>query len=568
MAPDKLQIKRKPSNLSKSNVWSSTSVPGTSNLHPVTPRSVTPSTPMPGRRHTSGGLRSLIHRFRDPQPEFEMLTPPSSSPAPKNSPTRISKLAKAFVDSLNVQQLSNFLTWILYYDVVELPSSSSAWYENISSMEMRGWVALGDFLSNTTETAYGFDLVVLDSICDRIKLRRTTVHPLLIQFANPKKMAYTQIATTVHTATADGKTEVEILEAVQAKLHALYQLAANLNAAEGSIYDVWHAVIQKRLRGFLHLVIDPRIAHLRSGAPLITATTSEHLPKEIKDGIRLRYMYEALQQERLVPLERYGIHPATPERGYPTPFSSPPDAVSDMNDAELARSYALQLMKENQDLYAQIAKLIRENEELVESNENLKFKVATLRGIQAASHSQADMDDSQPITTPFQTSTPATNQELYPTDFLQAPLKRLRPRSLSHNAGKKLAAELDAKLNVSQRSHARQHSELLSWKYQEVFSQLEDNPLSAIRLSDPKTGELIAPPTRPPPPIPRSDLLQPGSKAEKRSRRSGMIFDAGYMARQFNFGEATPHVHESDDEEEVVDVPTPTPAARKRLTYD
>ncbi|KAJ4366863.1 hypothetical protein N0V83_007391 [Neocucurbitaria cava] len=501
-----------------------------------------------------------MHRFRDSQPEFEMLTPPSL-PAAKCSTPQIPKLAKAFVDSLNAQQLSNFLTWMLYYDLVELPESPRKWYEMINSMEMRGWLALGDFLSQITGTGYGFDLIVLDSICDRINLRRASVHGLIIHFADPKNMAFTQIAATINTATEDGKSKLETLEAVQAKLHSLYQLATNLKPTEGSTYHVWHAVIVKRLRGFLHLVIGPRIAHVRLGAPLITASTCENLPKEKQDGVKLSYMYEALQQKRQVPLERYGIHPSTPTRVYLTPQSPPMHAVSALDDAELARSHAIHLMKLNQVLYAQVAKLTRENEDLTEANDKLELTVATLRGIQQADDSQLNTPNNPPSSPPYK-------QDSNTSTFLRIPPTRTRPRSLSHNAGEKLAAELDAKINISKRSHKRQQSEVLSWKYQ-VFSGLEGKPLPTLRLSDPVTGELIPPPpSRAPPPIPRVEVSRPVSYAEKRSRRSGMIFDSQVIAGRLNFGGTTSRVYESDDEGDGVEVATPTPVARKRLTYE
>lgn len=67
----------------------------------------------------------------------------------------------AFVNSLKSTQVSDFLCWRLFYDVVTLPSSPSKWYKQIDSMEMRGWIALGDTLSKKGD--FGFELVVLDS---------------------------------------------------------------------------------------------------------------------------------------------------------------------------------------------------------------------------------------------------------------------------------------------------------------------------------------------------------------------------------------------------------------------
>jgi hypothetical protein len=66
-------------------------------------------------------------------------------------------------------------------------------------MDMRGWTALGVYLPETV--CYGWDLVVLDSICDRLHLRRQTIHECLVQLSNPQKMAHTRLAT----ATLEGK---------------------------------------------------------------------------------------------------------------------------------------------------------------------------------------------------------------------------------------------------------------------------------------------------------------------------------------------------------------------------
>lgn len=110
---------------------------------------------------------------------------------------QITSLAKTFVDAMTFEKLSNFLAWMLYYDSVELPESPESWYSLIEPMEMRGWVALGTYLSTRHEVGSGLDLVVLDSICDRANLIRKTVHTMLKQFADPRKMVYSQIALAV-----------------------------------------------------------------------------------------------------------------------------------------------------------------------------------------------------------------------------------------------------------------------------------------------------------------------------------------------------------------------------------
>jgi hypothetical protein len=39
---------------------------------------------------------------------------------------------------MSTPQLSDFLIWFLYYDVVDLPSSPDEWFESFKTTEMRG----------------------------------------------------------------------------------------------------------------------------------------------------------------------------------------------------------------------------------------------------------------------------------------------------------------------------------------------------------------------------------------------------------------------------------------------
>jgi hypothetical protein len=169
-----------------------------------------------------------------------MMTSPSQTSQQVSPAPQISRLAKAFVDSLNVRQLSEFLIWMLYYEVVELPTHPDVWYSPVDPVDMRGWVALGDFLSKVSiamDTGYGFDIVVLDSICDRLELQRSTVHGLLMHFADPSKMAFSQIATLINTANQENLTEIEVLEITQSKLCEFSRLAVRLKPPEGSVHD-------------------------------------------------------------------------------------------------------------------------------------------------------------------------------------------------------------------------------------------------------------------------------------------------------------------------------------------
>jgi hypothetical protein len=255
---------------------------------------------------------------------------------------------------------------------------------------MPGWVALAGFLfecSTAMDTSYGFDLVVLHSICDRLQLQRRTAHGFLIHFADPEKMAFSQNATLVNAANASDQTELEQLDTVQAKLQEFRRLAAHIKPTEGSIYDGWLAMVPKRLQGFMKLVIGPRIASFRSGAPLVTASTSEQVLKEVKEGIKLKYLYEVMQQKRPVPSSHYGIHqPELPTIGLKTPPSSPPkvqnSSTLDLSDAELARMHSIHLMVENRDLHAQVVALQLDKEKLQDSNDKLARKIATLGRIQ------------------------------------------------------------------------------------------------------------------------------------------------------------------------------------------
>jgi hypothetical protein len=522
------------------------------------------------RRHT--GLRSLFGKYRGPETNFNLVTPPSSSPLP-SSPPVISKLAKAFVDSLNATQLSNFLVWMLYYDTVELPDDPVSWYKRISRMDMRGWVALGDFLAKSAEVgvSYGFELVVLDSICDRLRLVRATVHALLVQFADAEKMKYDTIATTIIKAQRDGQSALEVLDTVQGKLHELYKLAGNLKPQEGSRYDEWHGVLQKRIRGFLHLVVGPRIAHLRSGKPLVTAATSEQLPKEIKEGIKLNYLYEAMQEERVIPLARYGIFPDSAPHGHLStpPASSSPLPSSD-DETERARNHAIQLMVENRELRAQVAGLQHDKEKLTESNEKLARKVATLGRLQPTGYIRSPSYKDRPLSL----SSSNRNDDEQPIT-LHVPQQRPRPRSLSADSGSKLAAELEAQLNITAAAHThkRQRSEVLSWKYEDVFSPLSDSmPSPSLHLSDPVTGQensFASVSIRDSSPMtPVRTLSERHVSPPTRTRRSGMIFDRESMGYLADPRESTPIVEEEDDGDDGYQTITPTPAQRGSRQFD
>jgi hypothetical protein len=479
------------------------------------------------------------------EPEFEMLTPSPRNNQSSSAAPEISKPAKAFVNSLNARKLSEFLIWMLYHEIVESPNHPDMWYSLVDPVDLRGWVALGDYLSKSStsmDTGDGFDLVVMDSICDRLDLQRSTVHGLLIQFADPAKMALSQIATLVNGASSEKLPEIEVLDMIQSKLREFSKLVAHLTPTEGSIYHNWRAVISKRLYSVSTLVITPRIASLCYGTLLLTAATSENTPQQAKDDVRLKYLLELLQQERQVPLSRYGIHTEPPSLGWMTPPSASPDVrdsfVPDLEDAERVCNHAIQTMAQTQDLRAQIATLQQGKQKLQDSNDTLAPKVATLN------HNQ------QPLTylqSPAVTESPHT-PSTYPSsqlstqhqdlDYLQIPNPRLCP--LSHATGTSLATTLDATLNLAA-THKRQRSEILSWKYEDVFERLDTPPSPPVRLSDPATGELLEP--------------------TGVGRRNGMVFSQDQMSFLEAVRVGTPS-SEEDGEEEVGGVETPTRGSR------
>jgi hypothetical protein len=452
---------------------------------------------------------------------------------------------------------------MLYHEVVELPDHPDIWYNLIDPVDMRGWIALGDFLLNfstTMDTGYGFDIVVLDSICDRLELQRSTVHGLLMHFADPAKMAFSQIATFIDTANKEKLTEIEVLEIAQSKLREFNRLAARLTPTKASMYDEWHPVLLKRLYSLLHLVIAPRITSFRFGVPLLTAATSEELPQEVKDGIRLNYLFELIQRKRQVPLSRYGTHTASVSLGSTTPPSSPPDehgnSLPNLDDTERVRSHAIWLVGRNQELCAQVAslQLNKENlqdskENLQDSNEKLARKVAVLGRVQQpTTYSQPPAEVGS---RPHHTSSSDTDDHEQEPNYLQIPSSHNpRHRSLSQDTGPKLATELNQKLHMS--NHIRQRSDILTWRYEDVFEPLDSPPSSPLRLSDPATGELLQPMT--------------SSLAAGDGRCSGVAFSADQteLLRDIQDGTPSPPRDSSDGEgdEEEDGLGTPTSSGR------
>ncbi|KAF2824078.1 hypothetical protein CC86DRAFT_63793 [Ophiobolus disseminans] len=529
---------------------SEASAPGLSRAKTlVTPssRPLTPISAVPSARRRGHRLTSLFDRYRVHEPEFEMLTPPSRAVAPPSPPPPISKHAKAFVDALTASRLSDFLTWMLYYDIVDLPDSPTAWYQTITNMDMRGWVALGDFLSKTSksmDTGYGFDLVVLDAICDRISLQRSTVHSMLIHFADHEKMEYSLTATVYNQCRKNSLSPFETLEAVQMKLKELKELAKHLTPTKNSIYETWLAQVIKQIDRILESVIGSRIANLRSGAPLITAATSEQLPQKIKDGIQLTYAYEVMQLKRQVPLNRYEIYPAVIINQFETPPPLPPGGIG--STAATTRHQIIQYYTENQILRAQVAELQRDKEKLQDSNYKLARRFATLARTPLRNHALSPTNDIF-----------ASSQDN--TQTLQIPRDPTHPHSLPPSPNPPLTTPLPT--HPFPNSPNPQPSHALSSKYHDVFSALDTPPSPPIRLSDPATGGLLEPST------PDKWPSHAAGYAVGAGRRSGMIFTADQKNLVAGIRGATPESEEgSGGDGEVGEgdnkLGTPTPGPR------
>ena len=344
---------------------------------PSTQRTATSRTSSPSMfNRASNRIRGFYDgTFNDTSPAFHMLTPPSSSSTTLTSTERasrpqISRLAKSFADALVKQKLSDFLIWFLYYDIVELPESSETWYAPLDASDIRGWIALGTFLCQTHAVGadYGLDLVVLDSICDRLHLHRSLVHEILIRFVSPKKMAFGILATTIQRAEQARMAKLPLLVEVQAKLQAMNQLASRLAPTKNSNSAVWQSVVLKRVRGLLHLVIGPRILHIRDGKPLLTAATNDSIPKDVLEGIKLNYLFEVVQLERRVPMEKYGLQEKECEETILTASSTLPPSSSEAPDKT-------DLLGENCTLKETIARLTHENRDLLAANEDLMAKL-------------------------------------------------------------------------------------------------------------------------------------------------------------------------------------------------
>jgi hypothetical protein len=114
---------------------------------------------------------------------------------------------------------------------------------------------------------------------------------------------------------------VEQFEYVQTKLHKLHLVAPRIKATLSSKFDTWRVEIEKRLRSYLNEVVAVRTGHHSSGTSLMEQGTFTHASKDLQTAIHLNYLYEAIQQERQIPLLCYDHFPASLKA------FTPPDSV-------------------------------------------------------------------------------------------------------------------------------------------------------------------------------------------------------------------------------------------------
>jgi hypothetical protein len=321
-------------------------------------------------------FRSMLTAYPSDVP----LTPQTSLSEYKSQfdqDVRPSKLVAAFVDSLTASQLSDFLVWFLYYDVVELPESPAIWYKAINSMEMRGWIALGQFLSKTTK--HGLDSVVLDSICDPLRFSKTLIRDFLVRLAEPTTMSSTLLSTIIQKASRIEHTEIDVLENVVFELNEVRILLSSLTPTAPSVFLAWQPKIAKQLKDFVEVVISCRLATLRKQPRVPTGLTAEQ-------ERRLKYAFEAMQEERYVPLIRYGFVPDHPNQSklwIPSDSldGEPPavdDDVLDQQQEAECLCTPQQLRSELRVARAQNMELSKENSSLIKVNEQLAKKVLSL----------------------------------------------------------------------------------------------------------------------------------------------------------------------------------------------
>lgn len=253
-------------------------------------------------------VRSALHRLR--------ASRSASTPLCLGRPETIirseaSQQVKSFVNTLSDAKLSNFLLWYLHHDIVDPPESISLLFAPFPDTEMRGWIALGQFLS--TGTPYGLDLVVFTSCCDRMNLDKNAVQEVLGRLSNPAKVAWTTLAATIQEAQQAHMTEAEMLQLVRQKLTSLRSLTLSVKPVDGSKAAEVQAKVANRIKDFIDYVVDPRLDELG-----VIYSTLLHQTDILERRQEMTYYFEVMQRPREVSPSFYELNPHAMEEISPT----------------------------------------------------------------------------------------------------------------------------------------------------------------------------------------------------------------------------------------------------------
>ncbi|KAH7122760.1 hypothetical protein B0J11DRAFT_347420 [Dendryphion nanum] len=234
---------------------------------------------------------------------FFRLKPPRSISLPPIQVERLdpSPLVVAFVSTLNVENLSNMMIWILFYDISKYPPSPSRRYNHIHSKEVRGWIALGQYLASVTHGDLVF--VHLHGICEQLELSPSLVYELLVRLGDPHKMGSSLFTSIIRQANLSTITELAFLRFVQEALLSLQSLIKGLKPTAMS--DMWvptQTFAAKSLAEFIAVIVDTKLAALE-GVEAHKIDFSE------EEEAKIRFNFEVMRKKRQVPLDRDGIYP-------------------------------------------------------------------------------------------------------------------------------------------------------------------------------------------------------------------------------------------------------------------
>ena len=446
-------------------------------------------------RPRSYGTPSVLGRI---QGKFLVKHPSEASEQPARSTNIESiqmsapKLVITFVNSLTAEKVSNFFIWLLYYDIVQMSESPSRLYRHIDSMELRGWIALGTFL--TPNPRYGLDLVVFDSICDRLKLTRDHVQTLIVRLADPKEMEYTRIARVFQNAVEKHQVKEETYRAVQIILPEMKRLAAFLKPNPNSVFAEWHPMVNERLNDFLGMV-NPLAIPLFCPIP----EAINHIRDE--KHRQLSYEFEIILEQRLVPLVPYGIIPTF---SMSSTFPIDPSVIAPLMDEKVSDvenkselSFALiKMWAELRRVRVQNLRLEAANRFFVRRNEELANEVSSFRVQKASLDKQMftsiRMDDNQHLQSIPQMRLPS--QEVQAPGQSRSPLGGPHTPTRAHIYNQRTMHSSHTPLGpfpCSPTNFCPGPGSGLSEEYQSVFESFDEKPLP-LTLIDPATGDTAA----------------------------------------------------------------------------